>query len=76
MLAHEIKNPLVTIKTFTQLLPEQYRDEEFRKTFFDLVGNEVQRIDSIVTRLLHFARPSRTELKPTSLHDVLTHSLQ
>jgi len=75
-MAHEIKNPLVTIKTFTQLLPEQYKDEEFRQTFFNLVGQEVKRIDTIVNRLLNFARPASATLMPLSLHDVVDGSLQ
>lgn len=56
-MAHEIKNPLVSIKTFTQLLPDRYDDEDFRATFAELIPNEVERINSIVTRLLNFARP-------------------
>jgi signal transduction histidine kinase len=75
-MAHEIKNPLVTIKTFTQLLPQQYSDTEFRHTFFDLVGQEVKRIDTIVNRLLNFARPAKASLKPVSLHDVIDNSLR
>jgi PAS domain S-box-containing protein len=74
-MAHEIKNPLVTIKTFTELLPIQYGDTEFRQTFFDLVGQEVTRIDAIVNRLLNFARPAKASLKPISLHDVLENSI-
>lgn len=75
-MAHEIKNPLVTIKTFTQLLPQQHGNAEFRQTFFDLVGQEVQRIDTIVNRLLNFARPALPALKPTSLHGILENSLR
>jgi len=75
-MAHEIKNPLVTIKTFTQLLPQQYSDTEFRHTFFDLVGQEVKRIDTIVNRLLNFARPAKAALKPVSLHEVIENSLR
>lgn len=75
-MAHEIKNPLVTIKTFTQLLPQQYNDIEFRHTFFDLVGQEVKRIDTIVNRLLNFARPAKAALKPVSLHEVVENSLR
>ncbi|MBN2685058.1 MAG: hypothetical protein JXR40_07250, partial [Pontiellaceae bacterium] len=74
-MAHEIKNPLVTIKTFTELLPEQHNNPDFRDTFFDLVSQEVQRIDSIVTRLLHFARPAKASLKPTHLHDVIKNAI-
>ncbi len=74
-MAHEIKNPLVPIKTFTQLLPQQYEDAEFRQTFSDLVLREVGRIDAIVTRLLHFARPAPATLAPTSLEAVVNDSL-
>lgn len=75
-MAHEIKNPLVTIKTFTQLLPQQHNDPEFRHTFFDLVGQEVKRIDTIVNRLLNFARPAKAALKPVSLHEIVENSLR
>jgi len=75
-MAHEIKNPLVTIKTFTQLLPQQHNDPDFQHTFFDLVGQEVQRIDTIVTRLLNFARPAKASLRRISLHEVLENSLR
>ncbi|MBC8206893.1 MAG: PAS domain-containing protein [Kiritimatiellales bacterium] len=75
-MAHEIKNPLVTIKTFTDLLPYQYNDDQFRHTFFELVGQEVQRIDTIVNRLLNFARPAQVSLKPILFHDVVENSLR
>jgi two-component system sensor histidine kinase AtoS len=57
-MAHEIKNPLVSIKTFAQLLPTRYEDKEFRDTFSSITVDEVERINSIVEKLLEFARPS------------------
>ncbi len=56
-MAHEIKNPLVSLKTFTQLLPERYSDPEFQERFIPLVADEVNRINRIVQNLLEFARP-------------------
>jgi len=55
-LAHEIRNPLVSIRTFTQLLPERYEDEEFRNGFLDLTLSEIDRISSLVGELLSYAR--------------------
>ena len=75
-MAHEIKNPLVTLKTFTQLLPERYEDPDFRETFSSLVGHEVKRIDSIVNQLLRFARPAKPSLSPTNLHEVVDNTLR
>jgi signal transduction histidine kinase len=74
-MAHEIKNPLVSIKTFAQLLPERYQDSDFRETFFSLIGHEVDRIDSLVNQLLRFARPAKPLLKPVHVHEVLEKAL-
>jgi PAS domain S-box-containing protein len=49
--AHEIKNPLVAIRTFAELLPERYSDEEFREDFSKVVVREIARIDDLVARL-------------------------
>lgn len=73
-MAHEIKNPLVSIKTFTQLLPERFEDADFRDTFTSLVGSEVKRIDTIVNQLLRFSRPAKPVLVPTHLHEILNHA--
>ncbi|MBN2311369.1 MAG: GAF domain-containing protein [Candidatus Hydrogenedentes bacterium] len=70
-MAHEIKNPLVSIKTFTQLLLERYDDPDFRSTFSEVVPNEVQRIDSIVTHLLDFARPKPLNFAPHNLRAII-----
>jgi PAS domain S-box-containing protein len=74
-MAHEIKNPLVSIKTFAQLLPERYQDSDFRETFSNLIGHEIDRIDSLVNQLLRFARPTKPLLKPMHVHEVLEKSL-
>jgi two-component system sensor histidine kinase HydH len=75
-MAHEIKNPLVSIKTFAQLLPERYQDSDFRETFSNLIGHEIDRIDSLVNQLLRFARPAKPLLKPMHVHEVIEKSLQ
>jgi signal transduction histidine kinase len=56
-IAHEIKNPLVAIKTFAELLPERYSDEEFRGDFSAVVIGEIDRIDGLVGRLRSLAAP-------------------
>ena len=69
-MAHEIKNPLVSIKTFAQLLPERYQDSDFRETFSNLIGHEIDRIDSLVNQFLRFARPAKPHLKPMHVHEI------
>jgi PAS domain S-box-containing protein len=50
-IAHEIKNPLVAIKTFAELLPERFTDEDFHGDFSKVVVREIERIDALVARL-------------------------
>jgi PAS domain S-box-containing protein len=50
-IAHEIKNPLVAIKTFAELLPERFTDEDFHGDFSKVVVREIERIDDLVARL-------------------------
>lgn len=57
-MAHEIKNPLTAIQTFTEYLPEKYQDPEYRAKFQSIVTQEVTKIKNIVGDLLLFSRPS------------------
>jgi signal transduction histidine kinase len=66
-IAHEIRNPLTSIKTFTQLLPAEYEDPNFRKEFIDSVTREVNRINKIVNDLLDYARPRKDNRQTTDI---------
>ena len=70
-LAHEIRNPLVAIKTLTQLLPERLDDEEFRSHFLNIASGEVDRISSLVNELLEFARPSDPKFEMTDINGIV-----
>lgn len=59
-IVHEIRNPLVAVKTFLQLLPERRSDPEFYDGFRMLVGEEVQRLERMLDDLLRHARPRST----------------
>ena len=74
-MAHEIKNPLVSIQTFAQLLPERHEDEDFRDNFGRVVVDEVSRINAIVQNLLDFARPRPYKPGRVELHGVLRRTL-
>jgi len=54
-LAHEFKNPMVTIKTFAQLLGERYQDENFRSRFQEVVGGDIERMDDLLEVMIEFA---------------------
>ena len=62
-MSHEIRNPLVAIKTFAQLLPERFDDADFRKEFKQIVVQEIDRLDKIITQINNFAHPPELILK-------------
>lgn len=70
-LAHEIRNPLVAIRTFTQLLPERYDDIEFRENFQSIALKEVDRICGLVNDLLSFARPSSPKVSRGDVNEIV-----
>lgn len=55
-LAHEVRNPLVALRAFAQLLPSRWDDPEFRRDFSEVVIGEVDRVESLVRELLCVAQ--------------------
>ena len=70
--AHEIKNALVAIKSFADLLAQRNQDVEMTS----LISREAKRIDSLVNQLLKFAGPAKPEFATVSLHEVIDNSLR
>jgi len=66
-IAHEIKNPLVSIKAFAQLLPRRRSDEQFIENFGRTVTHQVDRMESLLDRLRTLARPGGRPLHPIDL---------
>jgi signal transduction histidine kinase len=66
-LSHEIRNPLVSIKTFAELLPEHFDDETFRARFTELVGKDVAHISDVLTRLASIAERDMPEPGPVDV---------
>jgi two-component system nitrogen regulation sensor histidine kinase GlnL len=71
-MAHEIKNGMVAIKTFVDLLLEKNQDTELG----EVVERELQRINAIVTQMLRFAAPNQSTFKTVCVHEVMDQSLR
>lgn len=71
-MGHEIKNALVAVKTFVDLLLDQNRDAELA----DVVRREMSRIDSIVGQMLKFGGPAQPNFSTVRVHELLEHSLR
>jgi signal transduction histidine kinase len=57
-IVHEIRNPLVSVKTFLQLLPDRADDPDFRQSFFEVAGEELRRVERLLDVVLEHARPA------------------
>ena len=71
-MAHEIKNGMVAIKTFIDLLLQKGQDTELT----EVVSRELQRINAIVTQMLRFAAPKEAAFTTVRVHELLDHSLR
>lgn len=58
-IAHEIKNPLVAIRAFAQLLPRKFGNEDFRENFSRVAVREIDRINDLVERLRVLSAPPK-----------------
>ncbi len=75
-LSHEIKNPLVAIKTFIQLFPAHMNDPEFLSGFFAIAEKSTDRINYLTERMLEFAKLSPPRLEDISFVPVLREVLK
>jgi PAS domain S-box-containing protein len=75
-LAHEIKNPLTSILTFSRHLSRRFGDERFRHRFQNVVPRELERINGIVESLLRLAQPTRLTPAPVDVVELLEHAVE
>ena len=74
--AHEIRNPLSSIKGFATYFKERYKDSPQDQKTADIMIAEVDRLNRVVGQLLEFARPVPVSPKPTSLKNLVADSVR
>jgi len=74
--AHEIRNPLSSIKGFARFLAHSLSDRTQEKEYAEIIAKEVDRINSVVNDLLTFARPLEPELALTDVLKLAEHSVR
>ena len=75
-MVHEIRNPLVAIKTFTQLLPSRFNDASFRDNFSRVAGREIARMDDLLDRFRMLSSASRQPMEPVDVTVPLGETLE
>lgn len=75
-LAHELRNPLGTMKTSAELLARSVAKENpIAQEMAGYISTEVDRTNSLITRFLDFARPQHLRLEPGDISTLLDHAV-
>ncbi len=74
-MAHEIKNPLTTLMTFTEFIPEKQNDPSFLRNLHEVYTAELGRIHQIVKDLLEFSKPKTPRMKLVDLGPLITSTI-
>ena len=71
-IAHELRNPLSSIKGAAQFIQKEYENEPSIVEFLGIIIEEVNVLNKLTTEFLDFARPMQLELRPLSVNDTVT----
>jgi PAS domain S-box-containing protein len=75
-LAHEIRNPLTSVKAYTQLLPERHMESAFRERSVRVTLRALGRIEDLLARFRTLAEPAYGSLEPTDVAELLQTALE
>jgi two-component system sensor histidine kinase HydH len=74
--AHEIRNPLSSIKGFATYFKQRYQDVQQDQQTADIMIQEVDRLNRVVSQLLEFARPVNISPKLNSIEELVAGSVK
>jgi two-component system sensor histidine kinase HydH len=75
-IAHEIRNPLSSIKGVATYFGDRFAETVEDKELAGVMVREVDRLNRVISELLEFARPSELKLKQTNINELLEHSVR
>jgi two-component system sensor histidine kinase HydH len=75
-IAHEIRNPLSSIRGFAQYFMNRLKGHEEEQGYASIMVKEVDRLNRVVTDLLDFSRPKEPHRELQPLQNILSHSVK
>jgi polar amino acid transport system substrate-binding protein len=71
-IAHEVRNPLTSIQTYTQLLHEKYTDDDMQKFFVTTVKDSINRLNVLIDKLVVFSTSQNYNFSKENINDILS----
>ncbi|WP_226676067.1 ATP-binding protein [Mesobacillus jeotgali] len=71
-IAHEIKNPLTSLKGFIQLMKT---GQELNHNYLAIMEEEIKRMESVSKELMLMAKPHKSDFKPFDMNDLIDHAI-
>lgn len=70
-IAHEVRNPLTSIQTYTQLLNDKCFDDELSKFYVSVVSQSINRLDDLIDKLVTFSSSQDYNFKTIDINDFM-----
>lgn len=75
-IAHEVRNPLTAIQTYTQLLNEKYSDDDLQKFFASSVSDSINRLNVLIDKLITFSSRQDYNLKTEDVNVIMNGAVE
>ena len=75
-MAHEIRNPLTSVRGYAQLLKIKNYDKDKINSYMDIIIGEIDRVNNLISDFLQLARPKEPDLKIQSVEKLINEFLE
>lgn len=75
-IAHEVRNPLTSIQTYTQLLNEKYSDDDLQKFFASTVSDSINRLNVLIDKLITFSSKQDYTVKTEDVNVIMSEAVE
>nr|WP_318011014.1 histidine kinase dimerization/phospho-acceptor domain-containing protein [Clostridium sp. FP1] len=70
-IAHEIRNPLTSIRAYVELIPKKFDNPKFREMVSKDIPTEIDRLNSLINDLLEYSKPQKPYKEKTDLCEIV-----
>ena len=74
-MAHELRNPLVPIGGFANLIYKRLNEESPLKKYAGIIVREIDRLEKLLHNILYFTKDTKPEFKPGNLNEIINEML-